>query len=86
MNPHLETLLMVKTLVDYGQCSAATLQTMGGMSSATLKRYVRDARLLGADIVSVSRGGVPVYECVNVPAIKQRLLRWIDLEQKRSLI
>lgn len=86
MNPHLETLLMVKRLADYGQCSAATLQTMGGVSSATLKRYVRDARLLGADIVSVSRGGVPVYECRNLPVIQQRLLRWIELEQSRSLV
>ena len=86
MNPLLETLMVLDTLRYYGACTASTLETMGKISSATLKRYIKDLRNMGADIVSVKRSGVPAYECRNMDDLKNRLAMWIELEQERNLV
>jgi predicted DNA-binding transcriptional regulator YafY len=85
MNAHLETLLMIKTLSEYGDCSAATLQTMGKISPATLKRYIADARHLGANIVSIRSPAGVAYSLLNKAMVQPRLASWIELEQTRDL-
>lgn len=86
MNPLLEMLLTVKTISTYGSCTASTLETMAKISPATLKRYIKDAREMGADIVSIRKATVPAYECRNWSDIKKRVELWIELETQRSFI
>jgi predicted DNA-binding transcriptional regulator YafY len=82
----LQILRLIDTLSRYGLCSADTLTTMHSVSVATLKRQINEARILGADICSVRRGGQWLYELRNADAVMPRVELWIDLEQKRDLL
>lgn len=86
MTQRLETLMVLKTLLSYNTCTAKTLETMGGVSPATLKRYIADLRVMGAEIVSVRMGGTPAYECLNGQDCKARLDMWIELETENCLV
>lgn len=84
VNPLLQTLKMIENL----SRSGATAQSLGAYldaSPATVKRYLVEARALGADICSVRIGGGWVYELRNVDAVIKRVRLWIDLEEKRDL-
>lgn len=84
-NPSLKTLQVIESLSRY-DAGTETLGRQLDLSPATVKRYISDARLLGADIVSARVGGLWVYELRNWDAIKARTLRWIELEKTRSLL
>lgn len=84
-NPLLQTLLIIDHLRRY-PASCETLGNQLDLSPATVKRYIADARLFGADIVSSRVGGSWVYELRNWDAVKVRTLKWIELEQTRSLL
>lgn len=85
VNPLLQTLRLIETLSRFD----ATSETLGRQldaSPATVKRYLAEARLLGADICSVRLEGGWVYELRNSKAVLKRLRLWIDLEEKRDLV
>lgn len=84
-NPLLQSLKIIDALNRYGECTAATLQTMGGISPATLKRCISEARLLGADICSVRKNVGWVYELRYADRVMTRVSQWIELEEKRDL-
>lgn len=83
-NPLLQTLRMIETL-SRADANAETLGRQLEASPATVKRYLAEARLLGADIFSVRMNGGWVYELRNAKAVMKRVLQWIDLEEKRDL-
>lgn len=85
VNPLLQTLRMIETLSLF-DASAETLGRQLDASPATVKRYLVEARALGADICSVRIDGGWVYELRNSKAVLKRLRLWIDLEEKRDLV
>jgi len=85
-NPLLTTLEIVASLADH-PASAADLQArFGGISLATLKRHLSEARTLGAQVSSFKSGKAWSYRLDNYEDIRARLHRWIDLEQTRNLV
>lgn len=85
VNPLLQTLRMVETLSRF-DASAETLGRQLDASPATVKRYLIEARALGADICSVRMNGGWVYELRNANEVIKRVRLWIDLEEKRDLV
>lgn len=83
-NPLLQTLRLIETLAIV-DANAETLGRKLDASSATVKRYLVEARSLGADIFSVRINGGWVYELRNADAVMARVKQWIDLEEKRDL-
>ncbi len=77
-------LLMVKTLEKFGFCTAKTLESMGGISPATLKRYIADARFYGCEIVSIKQVGVPSYELRNPGDVIEGVEAWIKMENRKG--
>jgi len=84
-NPLLHTLQIIETLSRF-DASCETLGRQYDLAPATVKRYLAEARLLGAVIVSSRVGGSWVYELRNWCSIKVRTLRWLELEKSRSLL
>lgn len=84
VNPLLQILRMIETL-SRNDTSAETLCKQLNASPATVKRYLNEARELGADIRSVRCGASWLYELRNAETVMPRTMRWIDLEQKRDL-
>lgn len=85
VNPLLQTLRLIDKL-SRSPASAETLGMHLHASPSTLKRYVAEARVLGADIRSVRAAGGWLYELRNADSVMTRTKTWMDLEQKRSLI
>jgi biotin operon repressor len=57
-----------------------------GIAPATLKRYVRELRHMGARIESYGGGRGPwFYRLLNWPAIQARVMLWYRLEEDRRL-
>jgi len=83
-NPLLQCLRLIETL-SRSNATAETLATQLESSPATLKRYISEARLLGADIASVRLSGGWVYELRNADRVMTRVRQWIELEEKRDL-
>lgn len=83
-NPLLQTLRLIETLSRF-DANAETLGRQLDASTATVKRYLVEARALGADICSVRMNGGWVYELRNAGAVMARVKQWIDLEEKRDL-
>ena len=75
---------MIENL-SHSETSSETLGRQLDASSATVKRYLVEARELGADIRSVRMNGGWVYELRNWPAIMNRVRIWIQLEEERDL-
>lgn len=84
VNPLLQILRMIETLSRTAS-SAETLCKQLNASPATVKRYLNEARELGADIRSVRSGPSWLYELRNAETVMPRTMRWIDLEEKRDL-
>lgn len=84
-NALLQVLRTIENLSVHGDCTAATLERMGGFSPATLKRCISEARSMGADIVSVRKGSLWVYTLCNSDVVINRVNQWIELEEKRDL-
>lgn len=83
-NPLLQTLRIIETL-SRTDATTETLCKQFDASSATVKRYLAEARDLGADIRSVRSGASWLYELRNADSVMPRTLRWIELEEKRDL-
>ena len=78
------TLLIIKDLSIY-LLTGKELCEKYGISIATLKRNIAEAKHLGADIQSVKRNNENYYELKNWMAIKHRSERWLDLQLAQSL-
>lgn len=83
-NPLLTTLEIIQA-IGTESASAAELQTRFGISIATLKRHIGEARLLGADIESARTGNRWMYQLKNNDSVRARVKQWIDLERNRDL-
>lgn len=83
-NPLLQVLRLVETLSRF-DANSETLGRQLDASPATVKRFIAEARLLGADIRSVRMNGGWVYELRNASSVMTRVNQWIDLEEKRDL-
>lgn len=79
------TLQIVEFLND-GPQSSAVLEERFGISVATLKRHISEARHLGADIVSARHGAAWKFELRNGPAVMRLCRKWLELENNRSLL
>lgn len=66
--------------------SLAYLVERAGCSPATVKRCIAELRHLGCQVVSRCDSGGWVYRLENAEAVQARLVRWIELEQSRSLV
>ena len=84
VNPLLQILRMIEAL-SRTDSSSETLCKQLNASPATVKRYLVEARELGADIRSVRVGPSWVYELRNADSVMPLTMRWIDLEEKRDL-
>nr|CDL66798.1 unnamed protein product [uncultured bacterium] len=84
MNSLLTTLEIIDTLSRKG-ASAAELQAQFGLSIATLKRHLAEARHLGAQIESIKLGKTSTYMLTNRQEVSVRLERWLELERSRDL-
>ncbi len=67
-------------------CSAEYLGCNVGVSVASLKRYLGELRHLGCEIVSRREPNGWFYRLENADAVRVRLLRWLELEQSRTLL
>jgi len=83
-NPLLQCLRLVETLSRF-DASTETLGRQLDCSPVTIKRYINEARTLGADIRSVRLNGGWVYELRNSDLVMTRVRQWIELEEKRDL-
>ena len=85
MNDHLTTL---KILVDLSKSdtSSAVLCSVHGVSIATLKRFITEARHMGAVVESRKVGSVWLYHLDNWAQIKKIVTSWMTLEENRSLV
>lgn len=84
MNSLLTTLEIISVLTR-DTASASELQATFGISIATLKRHIAEARSLGADILSIKSGTTWTYVLQNSAQVRTRLNRWIELERTRDL-
>lgn len=88
-NPLLDILLTIQDVIDEPGITTERLAMRRACSDRQLKRYIAEARHLGADLRSTREAtgpGTPYgWRCYNKHAIRQRLATWIDLERSRSL-
>lgn len=87
-NPLLTTLYVIRSAGEI-RPTAEWLCNYYGLSDRTLKRYIDDARQLGADLRPVKlNDGRYHWTCANWESLEAtgRLARWIDLEQSRNLL
>lgn len=85
-NPLLTTLEIVYSLCLHSATAAELQKGAGGISIATLKRHLAEARLLGADIESLKFGKSWCYHLKNKDAVYARVHQWIELEKNRTLV
>lgn len=79
-------LMVGRHLVVIGDQTAAELAASVDVSMSTLKRYIGELRHLGCEI-GIHREPVGwVYRIENPDAVYRRLLAWLDLERKRTLL
>ncbi|MCA1791847.1 MAG: hypothetical protein LC667_18960 [Thioalkalivibrio sp.] len=87
-NPLHTTLLIVRDIIDHPY-TTAELQARYDASDRQIKRYIAEARHLGADLhterTHSGSGGRYLWQCRNAADLKM-LDTWIDLENRRSLI
>lgn len=85
MSELLKTLRVVKMLSE-ADATAQALQDSLGVSVATLNRHISDARNMGAQIVAVQTRRAWQYCLKNPDLVMPTVTRWIELEEKRSLV
>ena len=83
-NPLLTTLRIVRDIAEHAY-STAELCEKHGASDRQMKRYIAEARHLGANLQSTRVEGRYVWSCPNYADLTN-LKKWIDLEERRSLI
>ena len=84
-NPLLDTLEITQTLGVSGDASLAEIAEQFELSLPTARRCIAEARLIGAEIVSIKNSSGWRYHLDNWDQCKTRCLRWIELEKTRSL-
>lgn len=88
-NPLLTTLRIIERLANH-DTSAEQLAFLFDCSGPTLVRHIKEAKHMGADIVSkpVSSQGSKVwlYHLSNWSACSDRVRLWITLETERTVI
>ena len=83
-NPILDTLELIESL-SHGNLSLVEISEKFDLSPATAKRTISEARLIGADIVSVKSGPTWRFQLNNWKNCRVLCLRWMELEKARSL-
>lgn len=84
-NPLLTTLEIIETL-SRGDSTLLALGDQFDISPATVRRCIAEARLIGADIVSLKVGATWRFTLANWGDCKKLCLRWIELEKTRSIV
>lgn len=84
-SPLLTTLEIISSLCIHSATASELQAKFGGLSIATLKRHLAEARLLGAEIESIKFGKTWCYHLKNKDAVYVRVHRWIELEKSRDL-
>jgi len=86
-NPLLTTLVIVREIATaQGSMGTADLVDRFGLSERSVKRYIAEARHLGADLQSRRASGRYVWHVDNWEQIRSRLTTWMELEQSRTLL
>jgi len=84
--PLLDILLTIHDIATDPKMTTERLAMRRACSERHAKRYIAEARHLGADIQSVRTPDGYVWRVGNWDAIRDRLTTWIDLEKSRSLV
>jgi hypothetical protein len=66
--------------------SSAFLCVEQAVSVPTLKRYLAEARHLGADITSIKSGSRWHFHLANWDQCQKRVLSWAKLERERTFL
>jgi hypothetical protein len=66
--------------------SAEYLQNHAAISWATLKRYLRDLRHMGCEIVCRREPSGSLYRLENPEAVQEKLITWLRLEREHTLV
>lgn len=83
-NPFLTTLQIVRDIATRPQ-STAELCERHAASDRQMKRYIAEAKHLGADLQSKRVDGRYIWSCENYPDLKN-LHIWIQIQESQSLI
>lgn len=85
MNSHRGMLEMMARILDAGQLGipAKSLAAFVG-SDRTTKRYIAEARHLGADVVAVRSGRGWIYVCRNDEQVRSTVAAWLERERLRD--
>ena len=84
-NPLLTTLQIIQELGQNGPKPTNILMLIGEISDASVKRYVAEARTMGADITVVSSHEGHRYTLNNWSEVQEKTNQWIELEISREL-
>lgn len=82
MNSHREMLEMMARILA-GPVPAKSLIAFVG-SDRTMKRYIAEARHLGADVQAVRAGRTWAYVCLNADKVRPVVLAWLERERQRD--
>ena len=84
-NSHLQTLEILEAL-SIAETDTATFCARFGVGPATIKRMIADARLYGAQVVSVKVGTRHFWRLDNWPQIAKTVTAWLALERARTYL
>lgn len=84
-SPLLQMLYLVRML-NTGPTSANTIAQGLQVSDSSVKRLIAEARSMGAEIRSYRSGEHHLYELRNPAHVMPTTRRWIDLEERQSLL
>lgn len=83
-HPFLLQLLITRDIAA-APVSTAELMDRYDVSERTVKRHIREARHMGAELVAERHADGYRWRCTNWPAIERNTTRWIELEERRDL-
>jgi len=85
MKSHREMLEMMVRILDAGEAGVPAKSLIAFVGSErTMKRYIAEARHLGADVLSMRSGRGWVYVCSNACQVRRTVLAWLERERQRD--
>lgn len=85
MSETLKALRVGRELLEADLCLLELCSVVNG-SPATVKRLLAYLRTMGCSIEAIRRGSGFVYRLVNRDSVRERLLCWLDLELRQTLV
>jgi hypothetical protein len=86
LNTRLVTLELIFWLSKFNKESIGSLMCVMQLKEAQIKRYIKEARKIGAEIESSNKGGFWTYQLKNKEMIEKKLNIWLELERNECLV